>query len=103
MKNKFPELFQFLAGYFNQDWMEDFNSSVEVIDSFAHEEPETFVNDVRRELRELIESNYNEEELAKIIDDLGCEYIPTVEYESVLSWLKFIENRLAQDSSSTDT
>jgi CdiI immunity protein len=103
IKNKFPKLFRFFACCFNQDWMEDFNTSSEVIDSFASEEPKKLVDDVRRELRELIECGYDEEELLKIIYDLGCYYIPTVEYESILSWLKFIENRLAQDSSFTDT
>jgi CdiI immunity protein len=44
LRDRYPDLYQFLAGRFNQDW-DLFGSDDEaVIDGFLHEEPREFVD-----------------------------------------------------------
>ena len=50
MNKDYPELQQFLAGYFNQDWVDDHKSANDVIDFFISESPEDTIKIVLSEL-----------------------------------------------------
>lgn len=55
MNKDYPELQQFpLAGYFNQDWVDDHKSANEVIDFFISESSEDTIATVLLELEKLV-------------------------------------------------
>jgi hypothetical protein len=95
LRDKYPDLYQFLAGRFNQDW-DLFGSDDEaVIDGFLHEEPREFVDAVRRQIRALMELRLPESELQEAVwGDLGCEYDPTSYGLSMTQWLQAVASRL---------
>lgn len=95
MNQDYPELQQFLAGYFNQDWVDDHNSADEVINFFISESCyETLIN-VQLELEKLISTAKTEQELQDyLLSDMGCYYYYPNEWSDGRTWLRHVLSAL---------
>ena len=95
---RFPDLFQFFAGYFNQDWDLDAPDDDGVIEGFLREEPREFVDAVRREIRAFIGLRLPEDVLQQAVwRDLGCSYDPAADGVSMTQWIRSVSERLGRD------
>jgi hypothetical protein len=71
--DEYPDLDQFLGGYFHQDWPEEHPPGADipdVVEAFAEENPDG-VRDVVGDLDRLLAADYSEEELERIVDQLS--------------------------------
>jgi hypothetical protein len=72
MNQDYPELQQFLAGYFNQDWVDDLNSANDVINFFISESSDETLTTVQLELDKFISTSKTEQELQDfLLSDIG--------------------------------
>ncbi|WP_460136953.1 contact-dependent growth inhibition system immunity protein [Pseudomonas sp. S1_E04] len=91
MKKQLPELQQFLAGYFHQDWVDEHKNADEVIKSFISETSTETIAKVKQELKTLISLEKPEKDLqAFLFYDIGCNYYYPHEWSDGISWLKHI-------------
>ena len=93
--NKYPALRQLFSGYLHQDWSEEFGSPDMAIDAFAESEPTESIKKAMQELKIIIDSDYRDNEVLNLLNELGCYYEPTVDYTSVMSWIKDIKKKLS--------
>ncbi|OPA91643.1 hypothetical protein BFW86_09175 [Pseudomonas fluorescens] len=99
MNKDFPELQQFLAGYFHQDWVDEHKNANEVIASFISETSAETIAKVKQELNVLILINKPEKELQDFLFyDIGCNYYYPHEWSDGISWLKHVSLVLNDDS-----
>ncbi len=92
---KYQTLYQFLSGYFHQDWPEEFGTVEEVIKAFIINEPEVIRRKAHSELEHLIYDIGNRKVDQTILDELGCYYNPEVDGVTILDWLQFLCSKLA--------
>ncbi|WP_455883707.1 contact-dependent growth inhibition system immunity protein [Pseudomonas putida] len=91
MNQDYPELQQFLAGYFNQDWVDDHESANDVIDSFISEASKETMTKVQLELDKLIATKKNDKELQDyLFSDIGCYYYYLNEWQDGKMWLQHV-------------
>lgn len=101
MNQDYPELQQFLAGYFNQDWMEDHKSASDVIDFFISDVSADTLFKVHSELHKLITSQKTEQALQDyLFADIGCYYYYLNEWESARTWLRHVASALESSKAS---
>ncbi|WP_242175072.1 MULTISPECIES: contact-dependent growth inhibition system immunity protein [unclassified Pseudomonas] len=97
MNKDFPELQQFLAGYFNQDWVDEHKNANEVIASFISEASEETIAKVKQELNTLILIDQTEQELQDFLfSNIGCYYYYPNEWRDGTSWLKHVYSVLSK-------
>lgn len=95
MNQDYPELQQFLAGYFNQDWAYDHKSADDVIDFFISDISADVLSEVQSELDRLIMTNKTEQELQDyLFADIGCYYYYLNEWKDARTWLKHVASTL---------
>lgn len=95
MNQDYPELQQFLAGYFNQDWMHDHKSANDVIDFFISDVSADILFQVQSELDSLIKTKKTEQELQDyLFTDIGCYYYYPNEWEDARTWLSHVASAL---------
>ncbi|WP_439862662.1 contact-dependent growth inhibition system immunity protein [Pseudomonas antarctica] len=95
MNQDYPELQQFLAGYFNQDWVDDHKSADDVIDFFISDVSANTVLKVQSELDRLITTQKTEQELQDyLFNDIGCYYYYLNNWEDSRTWLRHIASTL---------
>ncbi|WP_124429834.1 contact-dependent growth inhibition system immunity protein [Pseudomonas sp. R2-37-08W] len=95
MNQDYPELQQFLAGYFNQDWIDDHDSANDVINFFRSESSDETLTTVQLELAKLISTPKTEQELQHyLLFDIGCYYYYPNEWNDGRTWLKHVASAL---------
>jgi len=91
----YPELFQFLGGYFHQDWALDATTPTEVVRGFLAEAPTEQVAGVVAEVDRLLAGEPSDAALARVVyEELGCDYDPTPDGVSVRDWLRHVRASL---------
>ena len=100
MNQDYPELQQFFAGYFNQDWVDDHKKANDVIEFFISESSENTLLKVQVELDKLINSKKTEQELeAYLFGDIGCYYYYRNEWPDGKTWLRHVVSVLKNGNS----
>jgi phenylalanyl-tRNA synthetase beta subunit len=89
-----PQAAQFLAGYFHQDWVLDRGGWEEVVDDFVAESPPGVVSECAGDLRRLLGAGLSEEELARVLDRVGCSVEPSAYGLTPSAWLSAVLARL---------
>jgi hypothetical protein len=91
MSTKFPALFQFLAGYFHQDWSCDHETEDDVVQSFIAESSSETISQVKSELLVVLRTIQSEEELETFLfEEIGCSYYYPYAWPSGKAWLEHI-------------
>jgi len=93
---RYPELFQFFAGYFHQDWAVDADTPDTVIDTFVAEDAS---ENERTHLADLIDAFVaavpDDQALERaLFEELGCYYVPGSDPQSARRWLHHVSGRL---------
>jgi hypothetical protein len=96
MNEQDNDLFQFFGGYFHQDWELDNLTWQDVIRHFVQdverEEPITISTKINR----LLASSVSDEDLCKVVQDLGCYYWPG-SASDMRPWLNQLAQALRQE------
>jgi hypothetical protein len=91
MSTKFPALFQFLAGYFHQDWRCDYETEDDVVRSFIADSSVETISRVEDELQLVLRTIPSEDELQRFLfDEIGCAYYYPHAWPSGKAWLEHI-------------
>jgi phenylalanyl-tRNA synthetase beta subunit len=92
----FPALYQLLAGYFHQDWRDEFASPEAAVRSFAAEAPPAAVDAAVAELDRLLGWELDEAALTRLLwDGFGCDYVPQSDETAPSRWLATVRAALA--------
>ena len=95
MNQDYPELQQLLAGYFNQDWVEEHKNADDVIYFFISEVSTATLTKVQLELTKLILTVQTEQELQNLLfTKIGCEYYYPNEWSDGKKWLRHLSSIL---------
>lgn len=95
MNKDYPELQQFLAGYFNEDWVDEHKSADDVINFFMSEASVGMLSRVQQELKKLILVEQSEQELQDyLFKHIGCGYYYPSEWKDGKSWLNHVASVL---------
>jgi hypothetical protein len=91
----FPNLVQFLGGYFHQDFIDDYGTPDNAIKAFLSENSPETVQAVCRELDEvipLVEQMDNPNDFLYRV--IGCFYYPQADGFTVVEWLRHVRQQL---------
>jgi hypothetical protein len=89
-----PQLHQFLAGYFHQDWALDRAGWEPVVDEFVTESPHSVVVETADELRDVLAARLTDAELPAVLDSLGASVAPAAFATAATAWLEAVLQRL---------
>jgi hypothetical protein len=87
MKMQYPNLDEFLGGYFHQDWRDDAATANGIVQKYLGEWPIEGIREASNELRRMLESLPAEAELASTAQGLGCYYNPEGDGLTYAAWL----------------
>lgn len=73
IREDFPALWQFLGGYFHQDWMNDAPDPSTVVDLFLNESNREQIAGVLSELTRLLNQDCSDDELQALLLKIGCD------------------------------
>lgn len=92
----FSELKSFLSGYFHQDWELDANNPDDIIIQFIKTNPpENIVRTIATQIDLYLEKETDDPTTeSKLLNELGCYYLPRADGISVRNWLTQVKNRL---------
>lgn len=99
-RNRFAELYQFFGGYFYQGWANDYNwetarpNFAAVVRHFKAVNPPVTVTRVKNELEDLLNLDLSEDELSKVLTELGSNFYAPAENLVHRQWLENILNIL---------
>ena len=84
---QFPELFQFLAGCFHEDWE---GVPDDVIRAFVAAAPTERRQSIANEIDRLLAETTDGKELSRSLTALGCRYAPEADGLSDRQWLSSV-------------
>lgn len=87
MKNLYPHLYEFFAGYFHQDWLEDSAIAADVVKAYKCEASLEEVSRTVKELHGLLAETPAEGNLISVVSGLGSYYNPQADGLSYRDWL----------------
>lgn len=106
-KARYPELYQFFAGYFYQGWVSDYRwdlsepSFKAVVRHFRAVNPPSVVEAVRNQLDELRAADLGNDYLTEALFELGSGFNPGFEGLSESEWLDQIAEVLSESAAAS--
>ena len=94
IEEKYPEAWQFLGAYYNQDFIEIFGGVEETLSAFLNDTNNEERTALKRDIELIMQEGLTEEDLESLLADLGCEYYPPDDWPSSAAWLRHILSRL---------
>lgn len=95
---RYPELYTLLCGYFNQDWMDEYDTPEAVISGFARDGDKKGIEDVILELKRLLQEKHTIMEWYQLIsDEFSCEYSLRLRNIDPVEWLKKVQQQLEDE------
>lgn len=92
----YPELRQFLGGYFHQDWPLGSGRWEDVADDFVAESTRSSVAQTADELRSLLDQRFSDEETEAVLERLGCSVNTAAFHLGARAWLEALEGRITR-------
>jgi hypothetical protein len=93
---RYPQLRQFLGGYFHQDWPLDSGRWEDVADDFVAESTRSSVAQTADELRSLLAQRFSDEETEAVLEGLGCNVDPAAFHLGARAWLEAVQGRITR-------
>lgn len=90
----FPQLSQFLAAYFHQDWEMAREGWTPVVDEFITESPHSVVVATADDLRDVLAAQLTDAELGELLSELGTSVRPAGFDMTPAAWLEAVLERL---------
>lgn len=106
-QKRFYELYQFLAGYFHQDWVEVFDWQGEepnyraVVNHFKNTNPRELVKKTADELERFLALPLGDKEIAEATQRLGSCYYPPADGLGERQWLESVLKILREPASAS--
>lgn len=91
----FPQLRQFLGGYFHQDWVVERDDWQDIVRDYVSESPRSAVTECAAELRGLLDAGLVEAELGIVLERLGGSVEPSALGQTTEEWLRAVRELLA--------
>jgi hypothetical protein len=91
----YPQLRQFLGGYFHQDWPLDNGRWEDVADDFIAESTRSAVAETAAELRSLVAEGLSDEETEAVLEGLACNVNPAAFHLGAGAWLEALQARIS--------
>ncbi|MFO1173614.1 MAG: contact-dependent growth inhibition system immunity protein [Paracoccaceae bacterium] len=79
---------QLFGAYFHEDWADEFGTTENVVAAFMRKEPAEVVAGARRNLSMFIETGYTDQEIDKLLQELGCYYYCDPNHSTYFRWLQ---------------
>jgi hypothetical protein len=99
----YPNLAYLAQSYFHQDFQDEADEPIEVVERFRDLEPAEVAEALRSEIVTLLESGATEEDLSGIwLGDAGAYYDPAYDEISMREWLLSIVAALTPKTGSSD-
>ncbi|MFF3362914.1 contact-dependent growth inhibition system immunity protein [Streptomyces misionensis] len=98
---RFPELGQFLGGWFSQDMPDEFDDHHAAVEDYRHSTDPQLVARLVGELQELLALELDESDYALAVAELGMEVDPPAPY-SPSGWLALLTGQLAAPAGDED-
>jgi contact-dependent growth inhibition (CDI) system CdiI-like immunity protein len=92
----FPNLWQFLGGYFHQDWMHDASDPDDIIKVFVNDSSNDVLASVRTELNKLLNQDLSDADLRELLTKLGCYVHYPAFGMTAREWLTQVRARLSE-------
>lgn len=92
----YPQLRQFLGGYFHQDWPLESGRWEDVADDFVAESTRSAVAQTADELRSLLAEGFSDEETEAVLEGLGCNVDPAAFQLGPGAWLEALRTRITR-------
>ena len=92
MRDRYPELHQFLGGYYHQDWTLDYSTPDAALRSFIGDSDPDERAIVSTQLREVMA--LPDAQLAGAVLDLGAYYDPAPDGQTLREWLQAVLHSL---------
>lgn len=93
--SELPGLRLLLSGYLHLDWPEDYGSDLwAAVDDFATSEPEA-AEGLAAEIESVLTDYGSEDELRRLVFELGSGYLPEADGYEYRSWLQQVAQRVA--------
>ncbi|MEO8897683.1 MAG: contact-dependent growth inhibition system immunity protein [Candidatus Dormibacter sp.] len=92
----YPQLRQFLGGYFHQDWPLDSVRWQDVADDFVAESTRSSVAQTADELASLLADGFSDEETEAVLEALGCSVNPAAFHLGARAWLAALQSRITR-------
>lgn len=95
-QQKYYELYQFLGGYFHQDWRYDYDwegkqpNTEKVVQSYKFETKEDILKKVIFEMENLLSENLGETELRDVLMELNSAHRAPATHKTYKKWLERI-------------
>jgi hypothetical protein len=80
---------------FHEDWKLDASTADDVVSRYACDSPEDHLRLVARELDDLLATS-DEPALERYLDEIGCQYTPSVHGQTNRAWLQHVRALLGQ-------
>jgi hypothetical protein len=95
VESQFPNLFQVLGGYLNQDFDLDYDSPDAALRAAAEEQGYEQITGAIREIDDLIAGEMRDDHLMRVVERLTAGYSPELEGWSARDWLRHARELLA--------
>ncbi len=97
----FPQLTQFLGGWFHQDWADEGHATAaDVVHAYLRDESPKVVRGTILEIEKLLALRLPPTQMRRLLgDDLGCAYDPTLEGKTFRAWLREVHGVLRKSQS----
>jgi hypothetical protein len=92
-RERWPELWQFFAGYLHQDFDLD-GTAEECVEHAIGDRGPGSLAEVDMSLRELRAQDWSEARLARALDDLGMEYLPYPDGRTHAEWVAWVHHQV---------
>lgn len=89
-------LAQLLCCYFHQDFMEEYESPDHAIAAFIAEEPIGYIQKTLEDIEKLLSTRISDEDIDKLISNLGCAYDPHAVGRTSRLWLQHVQQKIKE-------
>ncbi|MCH9655245.1 MAG: hypothetical protein K0U86_24140 [Planctomycetes bacterium] len=94
--SEYPNLNQFFACYFNQDWDYEYTTWEEVVEGYVSEVSLMNLNQTIIDFSVLMKSDFSDKKLERVIGGFGCDIYPPGSADGLTyrEWIVLIRNEL---------
>ena len=95
-RDSFPSLFQFLSGYFHQDWVDDSDDPDVIVKNFVDDSSRADLSGVRTDLNRILNIERTDAQLRALLAELGCSVEYSAFGKTAREWLSDVRALLTK-------
>jgi len=96
--SEYPALYQLLAGYFHEDWPEEYPSADDALRAFRAEAPPGAIRAAVLEVERLLAEQLSDGDLGRLLmEGFRLNYVPERDGRTHREWLQHVREQLGAD------